>query len=43
MIIAGWYGDAIAGSRKEGKMGFVIAVLVVIALVFAIMYLADRT
>jgi len=43
MIAAGWYGDAIAGSGKEGKMEFVIGVLVVIALVFVIVYLANRT
>ena len=47
MLTTGWYGDAIAGSgmniRKEGKMEFIIGVLVVVVLVFVIMYLADRT
>ncbi len=43
MISAVWYGDAITGGEKERKMGFVIAVLVVVALVFVIVYLANRT
>jgi hypothetical protein len=33
------YGDAIAGSGKEGRMEFVIAVLVVIILVIVILRL----
>jgi hypothetical protein len=37
MIMAGWCGDVIAGSRKEGKMEFVIGVLVIVILVIVIM------
>jgi hypothetical protein len=32
-----------ANIRKDGEMGFVIGVLIVIALVFAIIYLHQRT
>jgi tetrahydromethanopterin S-methyltransferase subunit F len=43
MITAGWYGETMAGNGKEGKMEFVIGVLVAVVLVFVILYLAKRT